>query len=580
MISMIIRLLILGISFFGFYLLLKIKFKIKAEFCPIIIFTTITALLYFGGLLNIMVPLTYFVYLSGLICSIYFLFSIYKKKVSVSGLIPITIFVFIAVTAYFFIRVYNQYFTHYDNFSHWGLIAKEIIQYNHLPNFQNTTILFQSYPPASACFIYYICKLSITSEAMMLFAQGMLTFAAILPIFAFAKSKSKILLTLLMTGTFLCFILLNNYIFYMLLVDTLLSCLGIAGWAIILYYLKDFKTAAILSIPITITLLMVKNSGIFFVLIMFCLLAYSFFKYTNKKKAWTLFLVAIILPLSSLYLWKAHINYVYPYSSAVTSKHAMSAENFESNLKSKTSKDKKEITVAFIKRSVDITDKNTILFLSSEVVYLVVLLLKNKKWNKEVTVKIVIYNLIYLIYLISVYGMYLLSMPVSEALYLAAFDRYIMTIIMFLYGVILIEGVQIDTDRRNIISYVIINGFVWSTLLVFCEPSLLLTFDSNYNHSIRQRFDMSANSIKENTSNKSFIVYIPDNLDRGYMYYMGKYILGTVNIQVVNDTENIEDLPNYDYLIVLNNDDKIKSYMEKENISIHDEGAYILPHNQ
>ena len=48
---------------------------------------------------------------------------------------------------------------HYDNFSHWALIVKSMSLTNSFPSFKTDVIMFTSYPPGSAVFIYYFINI-------------------------------------------------------------------------------------------------------------------------------------------------------------------------------------------------------------------------------------------------------------------------------------------------------------------------------------------------------------------------------------------------------------------------------------
>ena len=72
---------------------------------------------------------------------------------------------------------------HYDNFSHWALIVKSMSLTNSFPSFKTDVIMFTSYPPGSAVFIYYFIKLVGVTESNAIFAQILLILASITTIF-------------------------------------------------------------------------------------------------------------------------------------------------------------------------------------------------------------------------------------------------------------------------------------------------------------------------------------------------------------------------------------------------------------
>lgn len=97
------------------------------------------------------------------------------------------------------LSVNGKVFSHYDNFSHWALVVKQMLSTNRFPNFEDTVIVYQEYPLGSAAFIYYVAKIVGVAESVWMFAQAYMTLACILPIFIFCKKKTKFYLL------FLCF---------------------------------------------------------------------------------------------------------------------------------------------------------------------------------------------------------------------------------------------------------------------------------------------------------------------------------------------------------------------------------------
>src|SRR5688572_1000334 len=66
----------------------------------------------------------------------------------------------------------------FDEFAHWGLIAKVMITTGHLPA-ADSAVIFADYPPGSALFYYFLTFGRDYSEAALYAAHAVLVFAAV-----------------------------------------------------------------------------------------------------------------------------------------------------------------------------------------------------------------------------------------------------------------------------------------------------------------------------------------------------------------------------------------------------------------
>ena len=186
----IIKIIILILSLIGYYLLFQRKVKLKEEFIPIVVIVSISLIMFIAFILNIAILGTILITLAGLI---FLLKSVYemiknKEKPKINfNIIFLAIFVIWAA-----IILKGTILIHYDNFSHWGMIAREMLITDKLPNFESTTIMFTSYPPGTACTIYFFCKFLGSSESRMLFAQSLIIISSLYTLFAFCNKNKKI----------------------------------------------------------------------------------------------------------------------------------------------------------------------------------------------------------------------------------------------------------------------------------------------------------------------------------------------------------------------------------------------------
>lgn len=80
-------------------------------------------------------------------------------------------------------------FVHYDNFSHWALVVKKIIETNRFPNGFDEIITFKEYPLGSAIFIYFFTKFTNTNESTQMLAQAYMMLVCIMPLFSNTKKQ-------------------------------------------------------------------------------------------------------------------------------------------------------------------------------------------------------------------------------------------------------------------------------------------------------------------------------------------------------------------------------------------------------
>lgn len=375
------------------------KLNIKEEFIPILLICIIGCLEFFAGILNILNLSTYLIGFIGIIFVLYKLYRIILKKEKINLNKNFIIYAFLVLWAAWILK--GTILIHYDNFSHWAIIIKEMLTINKLPNFQSNVILFTSYPPGTACFIYFICKYIGTSEGIVLFAQSLIIISSLFTLFAFCNKENKINYLLVTIG--IIYLLIANIFINQLLVDTVLPLLGIAAIAIIIYYREDYKKSLFIITPILCFLTIVKNSGIFFVIIDFIIWFTFFIKNNGIKSVFkTKYILLIFLPLLMLLLWSAHTDLVFDNSN--TTKHAMSIENYTTNLGNKDTEVIYNILNNMKNKMIDLNNKDNQIFLIMIIpfIFLIFISKKNIELQKFIIKMFIFYILSYVLYQISV----------------------------------------------------------------------------------------------------------------------------------------------------------------------------------
>lgn len=341
----------------------------------------------------------------------------------------------IAMGIFMGVVLYNSPLIHYDNYTHWALIVKFMTYADRLPGAHDTLITYTSYPPATALFITRVVKLMGFSAGNMLVAQFVLIWASLYAIFGVLKDKSRGLFSLL-----LCFIIAISNVFNIairmnnLLVDYILPVMAVAGVAAVYVYRKhpwwQLGTVGLIGASI----LLVKNSGTFYVVVMVVYLSYQVAHIARghwwKKVLRTLGTMFVAGGMAYLPFawWNWHVKHTFSLS-----KHEISATAYKSQLAHETTAQilgigKKMIQTLFSGQSLS---ANGILLLN---VALIVGWLIIRIWSKRrnALLKTAFWlDVMFVLYVISLFGMYVLAMPYSEAKLLDGYERYMSSIVIF-----------------------------------------------------------------------------------------------------------------------------------------------------
>lgn len=165
---------------------------------------------------------------------------------------------------------------HYDNYSHWAIIVKYLLTQGHLPVAGDSIISFTSYPPATALWITEFVNWVGFSDGTMLVAQFLLIWASLYALFAVLRDRTRS-----MNGFFLCFIIAIINVFNIairmnnLLVDFVLPVVTAAGFAGIYSERHHPLWQCVLATFFSAELLLVKNSGTMYVVMLIFYLLYS-----------------------------------------------------------------------------------------------------------------------------------------------------------------------------------------------------------------------------------------------------------------------------------------------------------------
>lgn len=143
----------------GFWEFLRGKTNADFVFLPGITVVVQMSVLFVAGLLNVLPHVTVLLWVFG---SFYIVYACWKDRsaaflrkhyFTAESFLPLLYLILFSLIFFFFL--FGKKLLEYDNFSHWGLIVKILLQKNRFPNFmEENYLMFQEYPLGSATYIY------------------------------------------------------------------------------------------------------------------------------------------------------------------------------------------------------------------------------------------------------------------------------------------------------------------------------------------------------------------------------------------------------------------------------------------
>ena len=555
-------LILLGYSYF-----FKDKFNIKLEFSfPLAIVVIIDAI-YIFSLINLMMVGSIIIYILGIVLLIFYICKL--KKEFFIKIFQFNILFPLLLLAFFSILIRNLHMLHFDNFSHWAVIVKQLISLNSLPNASNILTSYFEYPPGSAYFIYFLCFFTNNSESFQIIAQLILSIILSIPLLGILKKKN--IINYIFWTCYVIFTLVIDISVADLLVDSLVGIVAVMCYCFFYQYKNNLRKCLWLFVPLNLFLLLVKNIAIFFYIINVICLFYLIFKNRKifSKKDILINIGIVILPLLLFMFWKLRCKLVF---GEMISCQSISLVNYKDNFSLKTIDDIKSIVIVFLKNLFSINNLATILVLLLLIV-VTIFIIKSKKYKD---IKLSLYILIlFFSYNFFLLFSYIFSMTLDEALRLASYSRYIFTVVIFLVGIVIINGEYLL--KKNAIYKIIILGI----LLIFVinsEKNLKNLFGyQEYSNSIRYELDGYFKDY-QNVDFKNYnIIVISNEASKDMMisnlinYYLGYRGYLFIKDSSLLDEYNIKD---YDYIITLDNNDDVSKFMKDCNCYDNKKGIY------
>ena len=484
MVALCFRLFLLFVSFLGMNGLAVRVIHIENNFCaPLITSSLIVDLLMLTGLIGILEEGWITIYVLGLVCFMWF-FVVRHNVKSTGVIIALIIFALYSVIHY-----QGTYFTSNDSLAHWAKVSKYLQTYNRIPDGKATLIRFASYPVGSGLWIYYVCHSIGCSPAGDLGAQMFLYCISLLPLYSLVRINRR-------SGYMLCSVsmlvlLAFDRFNYSIQVDWLLGYMTIGSVAILVAERENLMTVVKI-LPVVISLVFIKTSGLFFGLIIAWTYAQIKQEDNNKVARGSLWIVMGIF--LAFLTWHARLQIVY--KGYDLGKHSITLNNYLNRMKEKDA----AYFIIIIKNMLKqiVTPNIHMFFVPIYLLGLFIVVHNSKikdRWLKRF-IKLALFSLMMLVLWYIMLGLvYYFSMSNREAETLASFTRYQATVGIILFGYGIIFLLSILSDHTIDVS----SGIAWKAsgiLSLLCLVYSIVPFGGKTAISIL--FDKSLDGMKEN----------------------------------------------------------------------------------
>ncbi|WP_340031513.1 hypothetical protein NSQ20_31280 [Paenibacillus sp. FSL K6-1122] len=590
-------------SFLGYMQFVRKALSLRWEFIPVFVFSSIACIVFLSGLAGQLFTGSLVILIIGLLLYGGMLFLRLRRGASLRMSFSIFQFSFLAGTFVFLLVLFQNQLTHYDNFSHWAIVLKQMLSTDAFPTPDSNLIDFKNYPLGTSSFIYYVCRFMGHSQSVMLLAQGLLIFSCFYAMFGIVSEKKRFLLYAFL-GLGLSTLSFFNLTIRItnLLVDFLLPIYALAILAVIYQYRNEIQKACIVVPPLAGLLTIIKSTGIIFAAIGLIFLVYTWLKHKQKFDWKTALAVVgtICVALIPYFGWSWRMATVF---QGIDNKFDVATSGIQAG---KTPEQMRDILWTFLKASTDLTTRPVIgivifqlIAIAASVFAIVVL---KKKWN--LWKALIALDVVLLLYYAGILALYLFSMPLDEAIVLAGFERYASSIVvLFAGGLVLCAAIDLERSFHYRIGEVpdyqsfktvetkghyqkgIIGCMAVAATILLSEYNGIVSIAQSYDTTLPYKIhavtgDRWYSGGQED--NNRYLFYASDRdqqVTNYYMQYVGKYFLYAPHVDgiVLFYEDNMDNLlSGYDYLVVVETDLNAKWLLKKHYGIDMQEGIYKI----
>ena len=576
--------------------------------------SVIALAMYFAGLLGALTMTAYVLLGLGLLL---FLIVLVTRRFDIAfrrpalNMINVTFILWFWVT---FASLLSYKLIHYDNFSHWAMVVKQMLVTDSIPNAASRLIDFKNYPLGTSSFLYFVCKIVGNQEGVMLVGQQTLIFACFYAFFGVIRDHKRFLLAALLglccavMSYFNISIRVNN-----LLVDYLLPLYALGAIAGMTEGADRYRTACLSSIPVLGMLLVIKNTGVFFAIPAFFYLIYAGGKtrrgrpFAYQARSVLGAIVTIALACIPLAAWSVHTAQTFAQETSKFSIDFSSLLNLDwTNLMAlipdKTPEQVQTIVSLYGRAVTSLDTLATQGMLLINMLAIVAWL--NARFGFGMRWKLLrvllLMDVLMAVYYAGILAFYLIAMPAEEALRLAGFERYASSMMMFALGAVgmcLVRDVECSLyvqqgEERDYHAFKTIETkriYQFATLAAFGIAMLFLVTDITGMNQLQENYPATLPAHAETVlgnhwsgeDDRRYLLYAPDTdrqITDDYLGYVGRYMLFAPNVRATASAEPalLDELQNYDYFVIVESDAAVQAFMQQNTGLAGNVGVYAV----
>ena len=617
-----LRFAVLGASILGYVGFFRAFCAIPKHISFLFTLSLIGCAMYFAGLLGVLLPAAYGVLGMGLLLLLIVVVSGRLRTAFRRPVFSLLNVLFLAWFGITFASLISYQLIHYDNFSHWALVVKQMLITNAIPDAGSTLIDFKNYPLGTSSFLYFVCRAAGQSEGVMLVGQAMLIFACFYALFGVIRDEKRFLLAAILglccaiMSYFNVSIRINN-----LLVDYLLPLCALAAIAGMTESAKNYRIACIASVPVLGFLLLIKSTGLFFALPCYLYLLYvghgarANKPFGRKLLLWLGGLLTIAVSLSTLVVWNLHVAQTFVGETSKFSVNlgglrqftlqnldTFTLQSLSGILTDKTPEQIGAITSLFLKSVTSLNQLATQGILLINMLALVAWLNARfgfgQRW--KLLRVLLLMDVLMAVYYVGILLFYIVSMPLDEALRLAGFERYASSMMLFVIGAVGLCAVR-DVERslyvqqgeerdykafkslqsKNIYQFSTLTALGLATLLLVTDITGMDQLQKGYAETLPAHAKAVLGDRWDGENRSRYLLYAPDTdsqVTNDYLLYVGRYLLFDPDVRVTSTADDtlLTAMEGCDYFAVVESDDSIRAWMRAKTGLVGDEGLYSV----
>jgi len=441
---------------YGIFWLLPVLIALKLrkgleETAPFVVFSSIIVMFGFGLLRNLSAGVWAVVMLSAVAMAVCLVSIIKEKDIvnRVKKLITPAFIVFTVMFVFFWYFSRGRAVSKSDEFSHWALIIKNMMEYNNFGNDIGTTTEFFDYPPGQAVLLYLFTKITgVFNEGRLYFAGGAML-ASIYGMCIKPVNIKKVHIWVPLTAAYIslvCFIR-DSYPFT-LYVDHKLAY--IFAFLVLYWVFTDNRDSFFyvnFSLGLAV-LTLIKSTGLA-LSVFVCIIAFAD-EFIGKNRKNIKILALIMLPLLVNKLWSVYVH-TYTQGGQVWNTTGITlssvADIFRGTAPAYRYETIKLFTDAVVWGRSTYMPYGFGIILAGVALFVLAKMSANRKMKKLLYIQSVCVPLFMFAYAAAMLVLYLFTYAEFLAINLASYDRYMSTMFIGAFLVVLAQGCIVVSDK-------------------------------------------------------------------------------------------------------------------------------------